>query len=249
MWELRLSDMSGTSHTTTYSYADNPSGGNAAGNSNAYLTLVTDPLGHTEQYSYHYAIGALTGLIDQNRQPTTYKYNIRPQGCSFTDTLNRLGEVDYPDGGKTTYCYNDSAPSPSVTTSQVLNSSTSKTTVSVMDGMGHVTRTQLTTDPSGPDITDMTYDGLGRVYEVWNPYRSTSDSSYGHNTYSYDALGRKTLKSQPDVSTQKWSYTGNTVTYRDETTRVWERTSDALGRLTPGTGAGCYKPSDGGNGL
>ncbi len=48
------SDVSGSNHTTTYSYADSPSNGNAAGNSNAYVTQVTDPLGHPQKFSYNY---------------------------------------------------------------------------------------------------------------------------------------------------------------------------------------------------
>ena len=33
----------------------------------------------------------------------------------------------------------------------------------MMDGIGHVVETQLTSDPDGTDLVDTTYDGLGRV--------------------------------------------------------------------------------------
>jgi hypothetical protein len=57
------SDMSGSNHTTAFSFADNPAGGNPAGNSNVYLTSVTYPQvgGVTLQkkFQYNYSIGNL----------------------------------------------------------------------------------------------------------------------------------------------------------------------------------------------
>jgi YD repeat-containing protein len=67
---------------------------------------------HIEKFSYAYASGELTSSIDQNNLTTTYKYN---------DSLARLTETDFPDGGQALVSYNDSpynpsTPSPSVTT-------------------------------------------------------------------------------------------------------------------------------------
>ncbi len=89
-------DMPGvTNHTTTYSYTDSPSGGNAAGNSNAYATQITRPntgVAHIENYQYNYATGELTQSADENKQPTNYHYNTQPSGCNYADGLNRLTE-------------------------------------------------------------------------------------------------------------------------------------------------------------
>jgi hypothetical protein len=75
------SDMTGSSHTTTYSYADNFASGTGTppGQTNAYLTQITDPLGHISKFKYAYSDGQLTQSQDQNdisaqRTGTTYSY-------------------------------------------------------------------------------------------------------------------------------------------------------------------------------
>jgi YD repeat-containing protein len=95
------SDMTGTTHTTTYSFTDSsPNGeGDSAGNSNSYLTLVTNPLGQTRKYQYNYSSGQLRQATDENGQPTKYCYTTG--GCTGTteDGLYRLTGISYPDGG------------------------------------------------------------------------------------------------------------------------------------------------------
>jgi YD repeat-containing protein len=99
------SDMSSGNHTTTYAYADSYSSGTPSGQTNTYLTKVTDPLNHITSYTYGYSDGQVTGATDANGRATIYKYNIEPSGCSVLDELDRLGEIDYPDGGVMTYCH------------------------------------------------------------------------------------------------------------------------------------------------
>ena len=222
-------DMTGTNHTTLYSYADSftTCGGSApSGSTNAYLTKVTDPLGHIASYCYGYNDGQLRGATDPNLQTTTYAYN---------DSLGRPTSATYPDGGQTTYSYNDTPPSPTVTTSKLIVSGRSLTDIATMDGMGHQVGTQLTSDPEGTIYTATTYDGLGHAYTTSNPYRSTSDPTYGVTTYSYDALGRIKLVVPPDgtstnnnVATQ---YCGATTLVTDQAGRSRRSTSDALGHL------------------
>src|SRR5438094_5450353 len=88
------SDMTGASHTTTYSYADSYTSGTPSGNTNAYLTKITDPLGHHRDFSYSCADGQLTLAKDINGNPTTYQYS---------DPLGRLTETDLLDGGYTNH--------------------------------------------------------------------------------------------------------------------------------------------------
>jgi len=241
-------DMSASSHKTTYLFTDNPSGGNTYGNSNAYLTSTTNPLGQITEYSYNYPIGVLTGSTDPNKQTTTYKYGTEASECSEADLLNRLTEVDYPDGGITEYCYNDSIPS--IETARLISGSTWDTSVATMDGMLHVTQTQLTSDPSGTDIVLTSYDGQGRVYTKTNPYRTTSDPTYGVMTYQYDAMSRPVSVQNPDKSFRYWCYDGiasagqkncraqvknlpgDWVDFKDEDGNDWQRTTDSFGRLT-----------------
>lgn len=245
------SDMSGANHTTAFSYGDSYtvlSGGQNSAYSygfatDAFLTNITDALGHTQSFSYDFNNGQLTVLRDQNNQTTSYLYN---------DSFGRPTQTNYPDGGTTTLSYNDSpyspsTPSPSVTTTKQINSSTNFVTLSALDGLGHAVRTEVTSDPQGTVYTDTAYDGLGRVYTVSNPYRSGTDptTSSGTTTYIYDALGRKCLEipqdgtavsantcpataPAKDIFTQ---YSGPTTTVTDETGRKRQSTTDGLGRL------------------
>lgn len=243
-----------SSHTTKFSYTDNPSPGGAnpgGGNSNAYLTQIiypTPPDGATlqESFTYNYATGELASSTDQNNHNTYYYY---------ADPLLRPTQVIYPDGGETEYSYNDSPPFPTVTTCTLMNGSAGascnpaspppgwKTSVAVMDEMGHVIQTQLASDPFGIDYVYTNYDGEGRVHEESNPTRCTSsspnimpsscgESTWGYATINYDPLGRKISQTDSDfVNTQSWNYSNYTVTYTDENHNQWQRTSDGFGRL------------------
>jgi RHS repeat-associated protein len=222
------SDMAGTSHVTMYSYADSFTTGTPPGNTNAYLTKITDPLQHTNSFSYAYDDGQLTASTDANGQPTQYLY---------ADSLRRLTETDYPDGGKTTLSYDDTVQT--ATQTRLISSSplSQISTTTVKDGLGHVTQSQLTTDPDGTDFTDTTYDGTGHVRTVSNPHRTTSAPTDGTTSYDYDALGRTKTVTEPDGSTVLTSYTGRATDVMDEgngngAKRV-ERVSqiDGLGRV------------------
>jgi RHS repeat-associated protein len=236
------SDMTGSAHTTTYSYADSYtvlSGGTnigytPSGNTNAYVTAITDPLGHTSNFAYDFNNSQLTVAKDANLRSTTYIYN---------DLLARPTQANFPDGGQAEYAYSDSAPV-SVTSCKLISgtagaacSPTSpppgwETNVSMMDGAGHVTQTQLASDPDGVTSTVTSYDGLGRPYTITNPYRYAADTTYGTSTIVYDVLGRTTKVTEPDGSIISTSYSGNQTTVTDET--GYQRTSqtDVLGRLT-----------------
>jgi YD repeat-containing protein len=226
--------------TTTYSHTDNPSGGNAAGNSNAYLTQITDALGYSESFTYNYTNGELASSTDENQQTTTYAY---------ADPLNRLTQTTFPDGGKTTISYNDSVPS--ITTSTLQSPNPLKTSVAAMDGMGHVTQTQLITDPDGVDYVNTTYDGSGRVYTKTNPFRGSAPPPNTTTTYFYDALGRPIETLEQDGSTLQSCYngvpsflavancavqlgssmSGTWVDSTDEAGNRLQHTSDSFGRL------------------
>ncbi len=234
--------MTGTSHTTTYSYTDSPSGDNAAGNSNAYPTQITDPLGHVQAFTYNYTTGELATFTDPNSKVTSYTY---------VDPLNRLTGTTFPDGGATNISYQDAVPS--FTTTRLLNSSGSpspEVRVATLDGMGHVIQTELSTDPSGADVVVTSYDGEGRVHTKTNPYRSTAN---GTAAYYYDALGRPIEELEEDGTSElQWSYngscsvpavancntahlgsvaTGNWIDFTDEAGNHWQRSTDSFGNL------------------
>lgn len=237
-------DVSGTTHTTTFSFADSPSRG-SMGNSNAYLTNITNAIGQARTFKYDYNVGYLTSATDENNHTTSYAYG---------DVLNRPTEVDFPDGGKTTYSYDDA--NRNITTSKLLDSSGSAVvSVTQRDGMFHPTLTQLASDSLGADIVHTTYDGEGRVRTVSNPYRGSEGPV---TTSYYDALGRKVqVKEQDGTSVLQWCYDGvasaltsntsvgycnssqlgsaNTGTWVDSTDEKgnhWQRAYDFFGQLT-----------------
>jgi len=245
--------VAGYSYTDTYSSDDGSPQANT--NTNTYLTTLTKPttngISHISTYQYGFNDGKLRTATDENSNVTRYCYYTG--GCSGTqfDSWFRTTEVSYPDGGQTNMSYQDGAPSPSTTVSTLLDTSgDTEVSTTVLDGMGHITQTQLTSDPSGPDTVSFTYDGLGRVSTKTNPSRSTSELTYGVTTYQYDALSRPVSVQNPDKSFQYWCYdnvasggqkncrphaaniTGDWVDFADENSNDWQRTTDSFGRLT-----------------
>jgi RHS repeat-associated protein len=239
------SDVTGTSHTTTYSYGDaftTLSGGANVpytapnGATNSYLTQIVDPLGHTAKFTYDYTNGQLTSAQDQNdinaiRTGAAYIYN---------DLFARPTQANFADGGQTTVSYNDSSyntstNTPNATTNITIKSGVTQSTLLAIDGLGQRVRSQLLTDPdSSNQITtsDTAYDGFGRVLTQSNPYRSTSASTDGTITNSYDALGRVLQITRQDGSIASTSYVDNCRTVTDEAGKSRKSCSDGLGRLT-----------------
>jgi len=230
------SDMTGSTHATTYSYGDSYtvlSGGQnvsytPSGNTNAYLTKVTNPLSQSTTFKYDFNSGELTSATDPNSQSTTYLYN---------DSFARPTQVNYPDGGQKTIAYNDSpyntsTPSPSVTTTTKILSNVNEVTTAAYDGMGHLVETIFSSDPNGIDYTGTSYYGTGQPYQVTNPHRATSSSTDGTTTTAYDGLGRITKVTQADGSVITTSFSGNCTTVTDEASHARKSCLDGLGRMT-----------------
>ena len=76
----------------------------------------------------------------------------------------------------------------------------------------------------------MTYDAMGRIASISNPFTAGGTPSYW-TTYQYDALGRKILVTLPDNNTVQKSYNGLTETVTDEVNRKIKRECDSLNRL------------------
>src|SRR5262249_9077846 len=137
--------------------------------------------------------------------------------------------------GTGTITYTDTPGSLSIQSSLQQDGSTSMTTLAFFDGLGRPVGSKLT-DPQGDVHTQITYDSMGRRATVSNPYRSTSDATYGITQTNYDALGRVTLLTHPDGSTDISNYSGRAVQAQDAgngTSRVSLISQfDGLGRLT-----------------
>lgn len=230
-----LSTNTGTCQTT----AGSPPNGKVT---NAYLTQVTRPstvTSHITTYTYGYNDGELTSSTDENTpaNTTTYHYDdlVTGAGC-----LGRLSETDYPDSGKTTLTYVDTAPSPTITTTKILNSTTNMVSKSIFDGMAHVVQTQLPYDPEGATMVDTSYSGNGWVLSRSNAHRSAPSATDGTTGYTYDGLGRAKVVTEPDGSKVQTTYASSCVPYTnaygvtvtDEAGNSRTSCSDGLGRLT-----------------
>ncbi|MGH9509004.1 MAG: hypothetical protein ACRD2M_03635, partial [Terriglobales bacterium] len=219
-------------HTTTWDYNDNWSGTGCLppANSLAYVKQVTNHLGHRILLSRYPCTGVVQSRKDENDILAA-----RP-GITLTyDVFGRLLTKLETDGlGQTTNAYSD-VPPVSATSTTKITSTLNLVSTAIQDGLGRVKQTQLTSDPEGTVFTDTTYDALGRTATVTNPYRSTSDPTYGITITEYDALGRVTKVIPPDGSPTANNittlYAGNTVTVTDQAGKIRKSETDALGRL------------------
>jgi RHS repeat-associated protein len=187
----------------------------------AFVQSVSEgPL--TDQYSIDPNTGSVMSHTDPNNVVTKYQY---------ADSLSRVTQIQHavgtPQESWTTFAYPDHN---TVSTKQDQNTRGDRLlqSLQVTDGLGRIVHS---TAPSNA-VTDISYDGLGRVSTMSNPYLTSTDPTYGVTTMLYDALGRRTTELHPDNSSKSWSYSGNTATSYDESLNSWKRTSDALGRMT-----------------
>jgi RHS repeat-associated protein len=210
---------------TTFKYGTGSCG-------NSFATEVDLALSLTRYSAWDCNGGVPTSQTDENNNATTYSY----QNANFW----WLTGVTSPDGGAVTYGYNFGTNSPwNITSSTKKDSSTSLTTETVLDGFGRNQDQQTTSDPNGIAHRVTTYDAVGHVGSVTNPYYTTSDQTYGVTQYAYDALDRVTTIIRPDNKTVQYTYAGRATMVQDEgsnsggTTKITRVSQvDGLGRLT-----------------
>ncbi len=202
-------------HVTSYAY------------SSAYVgslpTTITNALSQATTNAYDFNSGLMTSTTDPNQVTSIYSY----------DSLWRPLQANYPDGGQDAVTRQEVSFPFTATLTSTINSSQNKIPLSVFDGLGRVSQTQLTSDPQGIVYTDTTYDPLGRVATVSNPYRTGNDptSSSGTTTYTYDALSRKIAEKYPDNSVVTTAYCGPNTLVTDPTGK-WRRSRvNGLGQL------------------
>jgi len=191
----------------------------------SFLTNVSEALSLSKSFAWNCTGGVMTSSTDENQKTTNYGYS----DANFW----RQTSVTFPDGGQTTTSYSTVTPPWSIqTTSKIDNSGNNLIKKTILDTLGRTQQDQLLSDPSGTVFTDSTYDSVGRLASVSNPYRSTSDSTYGITSYAYDALDRPTAITQADGSALTRSYSANTVTVTDEAGKKRKFETDGLGRTT-----------------
>ena len=190
-------------------------------------------IAHRDLTNYDAQTGLLMSTTDDNSQVTRYKY----------DSMRRLLRITYPDNAWAAYTFNDSAPSPSFYFTKSISPTQTYSASGLADGLGRMVQTKILSATEGQIIKDTVYDSLGRVASVSNPYRSTSDPTYGITSWLYDGIGRKLYQCQqdnaggvqpacvPQHSYLQWAYLGNVTVSYDENRNAWTRAVDARGRL------------------
>src|ERR1051326_5674280 len=181
---------------TTYHYSSV-----TASCGNAFPTSIDEPMGLSPSTVWNCNGAVPTQVNDENQQPTGYSYD---------PNFWRVTEVTYPDGGATTLTYNFGTTSPwNIAASSAQTASVNVTTKTVLDGFGRVTQKQLTSDLSGTDYVDTTYNNLGRVVSVSQPYRA--GATVYTTQYTYDALNRLTWIGTPNSFSKYITYTNRAV--------------------------------------
>lgn len=102
----------------------------------------------------------------------------------------------------------------------------------VTDGFGR-TKESWSRDPQDDVKVITTYDALGRVKQVSNPFRPSllPTPTPEYSTTAYDLLGRVKTVSTSDTATVTTSYNANTVTVTDQAGKARKSVTDGLGRL------------------
>lgn len=211
-------------NSTTFSYADSwgnsacsPSGGTAA----AFVTSVTNALSQASHSTYNSCAGTVASATDANNQTTSFSF----------DNMDRETQINFPDGGQTSYSYTDASLPLRIASTKKITASQNLVATALFDGLGRIYQSQLNSDPEGVDYVDTSYDSLGRVSSVSNPHRSTSSSTDGTTSTAYDALGRVTTTTLQDGSVSTASYSGNCTTATDPASKTRKSCSDGIGRL------------------
>ncbi len=209
---VQLKDAAGNS--TFSSYVDNffndngqnpPSSTTAPAATNAYITKVTGPLIGPSTFGYYFGTGKQAYSQDANG---ANKYQ------HYMDVEDRLTTTFGPlTVGVRSWVLNNFTSATQQDYYSTINDTQAATTCSScrhdqkhFDGYARAVRSVLVSDAKSPVYVDTVWDTSGRVYSVSNPYRSTSDPTYGLQTNTYDGLNRKLTVTYPDGSVAKTYY-------------------------------------------
>lgn len=203
--------------TSTTSPIPDPSGEHG---SDTPLITLTD---------YDFNTGLITSTTDPNNATMSMSY----------DSMLRPTFSQAPNGQQTTTEYGTGTDESSrwVRQRSQINGSYWKEIWTWYDGLGRTVRTESVDAENGNVFVETTYDNMGRVASVTNPYRN-SDPIYLTST-GYDSLGRVESVSLPGGSFVSTTYSlatsgsalGTAETTTDEASRSRRTIEDALGNL------------------
>lgn len=198
----------------------------------AFPTKVCNVLNHCVVTSYDLNTGQKTSITDQNGQTMAFQYDNMGRAQTITMPAQVVNGAAIQ--GSTTFTYNDTPNAASVIQIEQMDAATSVTQTTFFDGLGRKSGGRIS-DPEGDVFTKTVFDPLGRVSTATNPYRTTSDPTFGITRNDYDALGRIVKVTHPDGNTTLTSFIGRAVQLQDQgngSTRVTRISqSDALNHM------------------
>ncbi len=231
-------------HKTTLSYDSAYAG--------AYVTETCSPqtngVSHCVSGTYDFTTGLLESLTNENAasQASGNTQGDVAHTSNYTyDTSWRLIQAQAPpdpanNNARSTASFTPSTPNAfplSVQRQRLVTTTLSDSSTTYFDGLERANQTTHAL-PNGTATVLTSYDGLGQVTSVTNPYFSTADPTYGIAYPLYDALGRTTQTTKQDGSISSASYDqlpaagqGVCTTSTDEAGNQRRTCADALGRL------------------
>src|SRR5262249_22114000 len=192
-------------NTTTFSYSPVFAG--------ALPTQVCNALNQCVSSDYDFNLGLKTRFTDFNNKTSNFQYDNMGRITQFITPSQVVNGIAL--SGSTIFTYNDVPGSLSIQRTRQQDGTSSLTDFQFFDGLGRPNVTELV-DPQGNIFSNLTYDTLGRTSTATNPYRSSSDPTYGVSQTHYDALGRVTSLTRPDGNQVLTSYAGRAVQVQDE---------------------------------
>jgi RHS repeat-associated protein len=206
---------------TTYSYGTSSCG-------NSFATSISMVLSLSRSQTWNCNGGLIASNTDENGQTTSYSY----------DLMNRLAQTNFADGGWKLINYTSATQHDAY--SGITSSTPSTGCTSCrhdqlnFDGLGRQASKILVSDPEGQTTVATVYDSVGRVQKTSNPYRSTSDPTYGFDTNAYDALNRVTSITHQDGNALRPYYGSDVGTHGGASSQICSTSTYGLGypRLT-----------------
>jgi hypothetical protein len=216
---------------TSFSYTDNYANGSPAQPTSAFPTQITRPVtnsvSHIQRSKYYFNTGLTAATCGENFPSGTACASgltgTRPDYQSMTfDPMGRPLVTTKGDGGQTTFTYNEASVPFNTGTSTKIDGTHNATETTVYDGLGRLSQTQLTSDPSGTTYQLTRYDSLGLKKQVFNPTRcnppdtNCGEATWGYSSFIYDGLGRTTKVTSQDGGISSSTFSGNKITVTDQ---------------------------------
>jgi RHS repeat-associated protein len=194
---------------------------------------VTNALGHVIHKQYDYYLGALVNIEDTNGIVSSQEYG--GQGLDLLDRPSRsIQAINTLIKSQRQTVYNDL--SHTITSTSDLNQydDNLRKQETLYDGLGRTLEKRNYETSTDFITTKVEFDAFGRVKRSYNPYRTTSDETYGWREPIYDALSRVIRVQRFDrlgasAGVIQTDYSGNMVLVTDQAGKKRLSQAGALG--------------------